>query len=45
MDLNPDEVANYKWISIEELKKNIVEKSVIYTQRFKIILEKYFQHR
>jgi isopentenyl-diphosphate delta-isomerase len=43
MNLNPDEVVDYKWISIEELKKDIVENSESYTQWFKIILEKYFQ--
>ena len=43
MNLNPDEVNDYRWIGIEELKKDIVENSEIYTQRFKIILEKYFQ--
>ena len=43
MNLNPDEVADYKWIGIEELKKDIVGNSEIYTQWFKIILEKYFQ--
>ena len=42
MNLNPDEVNDYKWIWIEELKKNIVENSESYTQWFKIILEKYF---
>jgi isopentenyl-diphosphate delta-isomerase len=42
MNLNPDEVADYKWISIEKLKKDIAENSENYTQRFKIILEKYF---
>jgi len=42
MNLNADEAADYKWISIEALKKDIVENSEIYTQRFKIILEKYF---
>ena len=42
MNLNPDEVADYKWIGIEKLKKDIVENSETYTQWFKIILEKYF---
>jgi isopentenyl-diphosphate delta-isomerase len=42
IDLNLDEVADYKWIWIEELKKDIVENSKSYTQWFKIILEKYF---
>ena len=42
MNLNPDEVNDYKWIWIEELRKDIVENSESYTERFKIILDKYF---
>jgi len=42
MNLNPNEVNDYKWIWIEELKKNIEKNAENYTQRFKIILEKYF---
>jgi isopentenyl-diphosphate delta-isomerase len=42
MSLNPDEVADYKWIGIEELKKDTAKNSESYTQWFKIILEKYF---
>jgi isopentenyl-diphosphate delta-isomerase len=42
MDLNPDEVVDYKWIWIEKLKKDIEKNAESYTQRFKIILEKYF---
>jgi isopentenyl-diphosphate delta-isomerase len=45
MNLNPEEVNDYKWIWIEELKKDIIENPEIYTQWFKIILEKYFQLR
>ncbi len=40
--INSNEVNDYKWINIDELKKDIVEKSDIYTPWFKIILEKYF---
>lgn len=39
---NPEEAYGYKWIWVEELKKDIKENSEIYTPRFKIILEKYF---
>ena len=42
MKLNPDEVNDYKWMWIDELKKDILKNSGIYTQRFRIILEKYF---
>ena len=43
MKLNTDEVNDYKWIWIEELKKDISANSKDYTQWFKIILEKYSQ--
>lgn len=39
---NPDEVNDYKWISVEELKEDIAENPENYTEWFKIILEKYF---
>jgi len=38
--INSNEVNDYKWINIDELKKDILEKSDIYTPWFKIILEK-----
>ena len=40
---NLEEAHGYKWIWMEELKKDIKKNSEIYTPRFKIILEKYFQ--
>ena len=40
---NSEEANDYKWIWKEELKKDIKKNSGIYTPRFKIILEKYFQ--
>lgn len=40
--INTDEVNNYKWINVEELKKDIVQNPDIYTPWFKIILEKYY---
>jgi isopentenyl-diphosphate delta-isomerase len=45
MNLDPDEVADYKWIGIEELKKDIVENAESYTQWFQIILENYFSNK
>jgi isopentenyl-diphosphate delta-isomerase len=41
--INPDEADDYKWIWIEELKKDIIENPDKYTKWFKIILEKYFE--
>ena len=43
MNLNPAEVNDYRWILIEELKKDVVKNSESYTQWFKIILEKYLK--
>ncbi len=42
---NPEEVMDYKWISLEELKKDINNNPDKYTSWFKIILNKlnYFQ--
>ena len=42
VNINTDEANDYKWIEIEELKKDIIKNSKSYTKWFKIILEKYF---
>ena len=42
INFNSDEVADYKWIWIDELKNDIAENPENYTQWFKIILGKYF---
>jgi len=39
--LNPEEVDSYKWISIDELKKDVDQSPEKYTPWFKIILQKY----
>ena len=39
--INPDEVAGWKWISMEDLKKDIDQNPDLYTVWFKIIFEKY----
>ncbi len=36
---NPEEVAGYEWISIENLKKDLKENPKKYTPWFKIILK------
>lgn len=36
---NPDEVADYKWIGIGELKRDLLENSKLYTPWFRIIME------
>lgn len=43
--INPDEVNDFKWIWIEDLKKDIIENPDNYTQWFKIILENYFSNK
>ena len=42
ININPKEVNDYKRISIEDLKKDIIENPKTYTEWFKIILEQYF---
>lgn len=42
--INPDEVADWKWISLEELKKEVAENPTKFTAWFKIILEKHENH-
>ncbi len=41
-DLNPDEVAAWKWVSLEDLKEDMKKNPDIYTEWFKIIFEKYY---
>ena len=40
--INKDEVENYKWMAIEDIKKNIISCPDLYTSWFKIALEKVF---
>jgi len=43
-DLNPDEVAAWKWMDMEDVDKDIKQNPEIYTAWFKIIFEKFNQH-
>lgn len=43
-NLNPDEVAAWKWMSLEDLKEDMAKNPDIYTEWFKIIFEKYYTH-
>ena len=43
-NLNPEEAHDYKWVTLEELKKDMKENPDIYTAWFKIIFEKYYKH-
>ena len=43
-ELNPDEVAAWKWVSLEDLKVDMNKNPHIYTEWFKIIFDKYYAH-
>ncbi|MAN26514.1 MULTISPECIES: isopentenyl-diphosphate Delta-isomerase [Mesonia] len=43
-NLNPDEVAAWKWMSLEDIQKDLKENPEIYTAWFKIIFDKYSNH-
>lgn len=42
--INPDEVANWKWMSLEAVKADMVTHPELYTEWFKIIFDKFYQH-
>ena len=42
--INPDEVADWKWMKPEEIKKSIAADPQQYTAWFKIIFEKFYDH-
>ncbi len=43
-NINEDEVASWKWMDLEEVKKDIQANPDIYTAWFKIIFDKFHQH-
>jgi len=43
-NLNPDEVAAWKWMSLEAIKQDMAAHPTIYTEWFKIIFEKFYNH-
>lgn len=43
-NINPDEVASWKWMSLEAVKADISKQPSLYTEWFKIIFEKFYQH-
>ena len=42
--INPEEVANWKWMSIEAVKQDMVDNPDIYTVWFKIIFDKFYHY-
>ncbi|WP_452228218.1 MULTISPECIES: isopentenyl-diphosphate Delta-isomerase [unclassified Lacinutrix] len=43
-NINPDEVADWKWMPLESVKEDIANHPEIYTAWFKIIFDKFYQH-
>ena len=43
-EINPDEVASWKWMSLEAVKTDMEKHPEIYTEWFKIIFEKFYEH-
>ncbi len=42
--INPEEVADWKWMAIDVVKKDILDYPEKYTAWFKIIFEKFYSH-
>ena len=42
--INPDEVADWKWIDLNKLEKDIVEQPQKYTVWFKIVFDRFKNH-
>ncbi|WP_432413075.1 isopentenyl-diphosphate Delta-isomerase [Rasiella sp. SM2506] len=42
--INPDEVAAWKWMPLAAIKNDIDQNPAIYTEWFKIIFDKFYQH-
>ena len=43
-DINPSEVADWKWMSLEDIKVDIANNPANYTAWFKIIFERFYDH-
>lgn len=43
-NLNPEEVAAWKWMPLAEIKSDMEENPQVYTAWFKIIFEKFYNH-
>lgn len=43
-NINPDEVASWKWMSLEAVKVDISQHPSLYTEWFKIIFDKFYKH-
>lgn len=43
-NLNPDEVSEWKWMSLEDIKLDMISNPDVYTEWFKIIFDKFYKH-
>ena len=43
-DLNPAEVASWKWMALEDVRNDIEKQPELYTEWFKIIFDKFYDH-
>ena len=43
-NLNPDEVSEWKWMSLSDINTDMLENPDIYTEWFKIIFDKFYTH-
>ncbi len=43
-EINTEEVASWKWMDLEDVKKDIQNNPEIYTAWFKIIFDKFYKH-
>lgn len=43
-EINPDEVADWKWMSLSDVKEDIKKHPELYTSWFKIIFDKFYEH-
>ena len=42
--INPDEVEDWKWMQLEDVRTDIAAQPELYTAWFKIIFEKFYEH-
>lgn len=42
--INPEEVENWKWMSLSDVKSDILNQPHLYTEWFKIIFDKFYKH-
>jgi len=43
-NINPEEVASWKWMLLEDVKADILLQPELYTEWFKVIFDKFYQH-